>query len=108
MPPSGLGTAERGADAVKDLSFPGLHHEAAQWLVTHRNLKAICLDTASIDCGRSERFDSHVVLCSAQVPIFENLANLDQLPEKGFTIIALPMRIQGSSGGPIRIIAVLE
>ena len=103
-----LGTAERGASGVKDLSFPGLHPEAAEWLVKHRRPKAVGLDTASIDYGKSKQFESHVVLCTAQIPIFENVARLDRLPEKGFTIIALPMLIEGASGGPLWIIAVLE
>ncbi len=102
-----LGTAELGEEAVQDLSFPGLHHEAAEWLVENRNIKVIGLDTASIDYGKSTKFKSHVVLCSAQIPILENVANLDKLPEKGFTIMALPMLIEGASGGPTRIIAIL-
>jgi kynurenine formamidase len=103
-----LGTAERGAAAVSRLSFPGLDPAAAEWLVNHRKIAAIGLDTASIDRGKSEYFRAHQILFSAEIPVFENVANLDQLPEKGFQVIALPMKIKGGSGAPLRIIAILD
>ncbi|MCI0707347.1 MAG: cyclase family protein [Ignavibacteriae bacterium] len=102
-----MGTAERGEAAVKNLHFPGLHPEAAKWLVENRNIKAIGLDTPSIDYGQSTLFESHVTLYKQNIPAFENVANLDQLPEKGFSVIALPMNIKGGSGAPLRIIAIL-
>ena len=102
-----LGTAERGDDAVKDLSFPGLHPDAAKWLVENRSPKAVGIDTASIDHGPSKDFRAHVELMTKDIPAFENVANLDKLPAKGFKIIALPMKIKGGSGGPLRIVALL-
>ena len=102
-----LGTDERGAAAVAKLHFPGLDPAAARWLTTERSIKAIGLDTASIDRGQSTLFESHRALFEKNVPAFENVANLDQLPVKGFTIVALPMKIKGGSGGPLRIIAML-
>lgn len=101
-----LGTDERGAGAVPKLHFPGLSPEAARWLTTERSIKAIGLDTASIDYGQSTQFESHRTLFAANVPAFENLANLDQLPAKNFSIIALPMKIKGGSGGPLRVVAI--
>lgn len=101
-----LGTDERGADAVAKLHFPGLDPAAAKWLAQNRSIKAIGLDTASIDRGQSTLFESHRTLFENNIPAFENVANLDQLPVKGFTIIALPMKIKGGSGGPLRIIAM--
>ncbi len=103
-----LGTAERGEEAVQKLHFPGLSPDAAQWLVDNRSIKAIGIDTPSIDYGQSEYFESHVILLSKNIPAFENLTNLDQLPEIGFSIIALPIKIKGGSGGPLRIIALKE
>lgn len=100
-----LGTAERGEEAVAKLSFPGLDPAAAKWLVEERKINAVGIDTASIDRGKSELFESHVALMTNDVPAFENVANLDKLPEKGFRIIALPMKIRNGSGGPLRIIA---
>ena len=102
-----LGTDKRGNDAVKDLHFPGLAPEAAEWLVKNRKIKAVGLDTASIDRGQSTDFGSHVALMSENIPAFENVANLDQLPVKGATVIALPMKIKNGSGAPLRIIALL-
>lgn len=103
-----MGTDERGKEAVAKLHFPGLHPEAAKWLVEKRGIKAVGLDTPSIDYGQSTLFETHRTLFAANVPAFENLANLDQLPTKGFEVIALPMKIKGGSGAPLRIIAILN
>ncbi|WP_053978198.1 cyclase family protein [Mangrovimonas xylaniphaga] len=103
-----LGTEERGESAVAKLHFPGLSPEAAEWLVTNRNIHAIGIDTPSIDYGQSQYFKSHVVLLSKNIPAFENLTNLNLLPSKGFEIIALPMKIKGGSGAPLRIVALLN
>lgn len=101
-----MGTDERGESAVAKLHFPGLDPETAKWLVANRKIKAIGLDTPSIDYGQSTLFGSHVTLYAHDVPAFENVANLDKLPVKGFTVIAFPMKIKGGSGGPLRIAAV--
>ncbi len=103
-----MGTDERGGGAVAKLHFPGLHPKAAEWLVNNRKVKAVGLDTPSIDYGQSVLFESHVRLFEKNVPAFENLANLEQLPEKGFVIIALPMKIKGGTGGPLRIVAIVH
>jgi len=102
-----LGTEERGAEAVAKLHFPGLDPAAARWITQNRSIKAIGLDTASIDYGQSQLFESHRALFEKDIPAFENVANLDQLPVKGFSVIALPMKIKGGSGGPLRIVAIL-
>jgi kynurenine formamidase len=103
-----LGTDQHGDEAAKDLHFPGLDPDAAKWLVENRKIKAIGLDTASIDYGQSSEFKSHVVLMTNNVPAFENLADLDQLPAKGFQIVALPMKIKSGSGAPLRIVAFVN
>lgn len=103
-----MGTDERGAEAVPKLHFPGLHPEAARWLVTNRSIKAIGLDTPSIDYGQSTLFESHRILFERNIPAFENLASLERLPAKDFHVIALPMKIKGGSGGPLRVVAVTE
>jgi kynurenine formamidase len=102
-----MGTDNRGTEAVGDLHFPGLDPQAAKWLVEKRNINAIGLDTPSIDFGQSQLFESHRILFKENIPAFENVANLDKLPAKGAIIIALPMKIKGGSGGPLRIIAML-
>lgn len=102
-----LGTAERGEAAVAGLHFPGLHSDAARWIVANRPIKAIGIDTASIDYGQSRLFESHRVLYERNIPAFENLASLERLPAVGAFVIALPMKIAGGSGAPLRIVALL-
>jgi kynurenine formamidase len=91
---------------ASNLHFPGLGKDAATLLVA-RGADAVGIDTASIDHGPSRTFDAHRVLAAANVPIFENLANLDRLPATGAWVIALPMKIAGGSGGPLRAVAVV-
>ena len=102
-----LGTDRTGQAAVAELHFPGLAPEAAEWIVKNRKIKAIAIDTASIDYGQSDTFGSHVALMSENIPAFENVANLDKIPVKGAQVIALPMKIKGGSGAPLRIIAFI-
>ncbi len=102
-----LGTAERGQSAIAKLRFPGLHADAARWLIEARSIRAVGLDTASIDRGTSTQFDTHRALFEANVPAFENLAGLEELPASGFIVVALPIKIRGGSGGPLRAIAII-
>lgn len=100
-----LGTAQKGD--VANLHFPGFSKEAAEWLVAQRSIDAIGVDTPSIDHGPSKDFIVHQTINGANKPAFENVANLDRLPEQGALFVALPMKIGGGSGAPARIIAVL-
>lgn len=102
-----LGTDQKGPDAVKDLHFPGLHPDAAKWLVANRKIKAVGIDTASIDFGQSTKFESHVALMTNNIPAFENVADMTKLPAKGFHVFAMPMKIKGGSGAPLRIAAFI-
>jgi kynurenine formamidase len=103
-----LGTDRRGPEAVAELHFPGLDPAAARWLVANRRIGSIGLDTASIDRGQSQTFESHQILFKAGIPALENVASLDRLPLRGFRVVALPMNIQGGTGAPLRIIALLD
>jgi kynurenine formamidase len=93
-------------DASK-LSFPSYGVEAARLLVEERGVAALGIDTASIDYGRSTDFQVHRVAAARNVPGFENLTNLDQLPARGTLLVALPMKIEGGSGAPLRAIALV-
>ena len=93
-------------DASK-LHFPSYSEGAARYLIGDRRAVAIGVDAASIDYGASKDFIVHQVAAAAQVVGFENLMNLDQIPPKGATIIALPMKIEGGSGGPLRAVALV-
>ena len=101
-----LGTGRTGPEAVSELHFPGIDSVAAQWLVD-RKVKAVGIDTPSIDYGQSTGFPTHRLLFASNIPAFENVANLDQVPPRGSFVIALPMKIKGGSGGPLRIVALV-
>ena len=100
-----LGTDLTGPEAVPELHFPGLDPAAAAWLVENRSVVAVGIDTPSIDYGQSTDFQAHVTLYSAEIAGFENVANLGEIPEAGAFVVALPMKIAGGSGGPLRIVA---
>ncbi len=102
-----LGTASRGEAGVAQLHFPGLHPDAARFLVEQRGVGAVGIDTASLDRGQSTTFEAHRILAAADVPGFENLANLDRLPSRGALLMALPMKVGGGSGGPLRAVALV-
>ncbi|MFC7536012.1 cyclase family protein [Sphingomonas sp. GCM10030256] len=89
-----------------NLHFPGISREAAELLV-RRRVDAVGIDTPSLDNGQSRDFMAHRILSAANIPGLENVASLEQLPPAGATVIALPMKIRGGSGGPARIIALL-
>ena len=100
-----LGTEKPGD--VANLHFPSFSKEAAEFLIAERSIDAIGVDTPSIDYGQSKDFIVHQIINGADKPALENIANLDQLPPHGATLIALPMKIAKGSGGPVRIIAIL-
>ena len=102
-----MGTDKRGDSAVALLHFPGLHPDGARWIATERKIRAIGLDTPSIDYGQSKDFACHVILFSHDIPALENVADMSRLPAVGLTVVALPMKIKGGSGGPVRIVAIL-
>ena len=89
------------------LHFPSYGKEAAEFLVRERKVGALGVDTASIDYGPSQDFLVHRIASGANVPGLENIARLDALPDQGAWIVALPMKIAGGSGGPLRIVALL-
>jgi len=91
---------------ASNLHFPGVSRQAAEWLV-QRKVAGVGIDTASLDPGPSKDFQAHRILNGAGIYGLENVANLGKIPPRGATLIALPMKIKGGSGGPVRIIAVL-
>ncbi len=93
-------------DASK-LHFPSFGVDAARLLVQQRRVAALGADVASIDYGPSTDFMVHRVAAAAGVIGLENLARLETLPARGATIIALPMKIEGGSGGPVRVVALV-
>ena len=47
-------------------------------------------------------------LFKAEIPIIANITNLDKLPESGFTLIVMPLKISGICTCPARVIAILN
>jgi kynurenine formamidase len=89
-----------------DLHFPSYGRKAAELLVRERRVAALGVETPSIDYGPSRDIVVHQVASAANVVGFENLANLDLVPATGAWVVALPMKIRGGSGGPLRIVAL--
>jgi len=76
-------------------------------LVENRKVHAVGIDTPSIDHGQSKTYPTHQILFAANIPAFENVANLERVPQTGSFVVALPMKIRGGSGGPLRIVAII-
>lgn len=93
--------------ATSNLHFPSYGAEAARALVEQRKVGALGVDTASIDHGPSKDFIVHQIAGGANVPGLENIANLGELPATGAWVIALPMKIAGGSGGPVRVVGLV-
>ncbi len=98
-----LGTDKFGD--VTHLHFPGLSKEAAEYLVS-KQIKGVGLDTPSLDPGVSVDFKAHQIILGANLFGIENVANLATLPPVGSQLIVAPMKIEGGSGAPTRVLAL--
>jgi len=99
-------TSYRNMDAAGVMHFPGYSVEAAKVLIA-RGVYAVGIDTLSIDYGPSKNFEVHRLTLPAGLYQLENVANLDKLPAKGAFVVAAPIKLEGGSGGPVRIFALL-
>jgi kynurenine formamidase len=97
--------AYRNPDASGTLHFPGFGAEATEWLLRRRGIRALDVDSLSIDPGNSTTFDTHLILSAADRYGLENLANLDRLPRRGATIVVGLIPYEEGSGGQARIFA---
>lgn len=96
----------RNMDAKGVMHFPGYSVAAARLLISRR-VSGLCIDTLSIDYGPSKDFEVHRTTLPAGLFHVENIANLDKLPATGAFIIAAPIKLEGGSGGPVRVFAIL-
>jgi kynurenine formamidase len=96
----------RNTDASGVMHFPGYSVETAKFLMS-RGVVGLGIDTLSIDYGPSKNFEVHRVDLPAGLFNLENVANLDQLPESGAFLIVAPIKLEGGSGGPVRIFGIL-
>ena len=95
------------AEDASNLTFPGFGADATRLLVQERKVGMLGIDTASVDYGPSQDFIVHQIGAAEGVPNLENQTNLAELPETGSVIVALPMKIEGGSGGPVRVVALI-
>jgi len=96
----------RNQDAQGRMHFPGISVEAAKLLI-HRKVSGLGCDTLSIDYGASADFAVHHLTLGAGLYHLENLADLTALPEAGAFLVAAPIKLEGGSGGPVRVFALL-
>jgi kynurenine formamidase len=98
----------RNADAKGTMHFPGYSEEAAKFLVEGRRVLAIGIDTLSIDYGPSKDFPVHQYTLGHSVYQLENVANLELVPAVGGIVVVAPMKLEGGSGSPVRILALIR
>jgi kynurenine formamidase len=96
----------RNQDAAGRMHFPGFSVEAVEWLI-ERKVSGIGCDTMSVDCGASDQFAVHRLALGVGLYNLENLADLSELPEKGAFLVVAPIKLEGGSGGPVRVFALL-
>ncbi len=97
----------RNQDAQGHMHFPGFSVEAAK-LFIERKVSGLGCDTMSVDYGASGDFAVHRLALGAGLYHLENLADLSALPERGAFLIVAPIKLEGGSGGPVRVFAMLE
>lgn len=93
-------------DAEGNFAFPGFGKSATDLLLT-LDVVAIGVDTLSIDPGNSADFAVHNSWLPAGRYGIEALANLEELPVKGATIVVGAPKHRGGTGGPARVLALI-
>jgi kynurenine formamidase len=97
----------RNQDAQGKMHFPGLSAEAAKVLIS-RKVSGIGCDTMSVDYGASEDFAVHHLVLGAALYQLENLSNLSEVPEAGAFLVVAPIKLEGGSGGAVRVFALIS
>jgi len=97
-----------GTEAYRD-ALPRISIELARWLVD-RKVAMIGVEPPSVaDVNNvAELTDVHQTLFRGGVLIVEGLTNLNQISESVVQFVALPMKITGGDGSPVRAIAIEE
>jgi kynurenine formamidase len=96
----------RNQDAQGKMHFPGFSTDAAKLLIDRR-VSGLGCDTLSIDYGASSDFAVHHVSLGAGLYHLENLADMSELPEIGAFLVVAPIKLEGGSGGAVRVFALL-
>ncbi|MFD2177608.1 cyclase family protein [Veronia pacifica] len=91
---------------------PGPNQEAVEWMIKERNVLGFGVETINTDAGQSFGWSMplpcHTLMHGANKYGLQCLKNLDLLPPTGATIIAAPLKIEGGSGSPLRVLALVE
>jgi kynurenine formamidase len=96
----------KGMDAAGSMHFPGFSVEAAQYLISKR-ISGIGADAMSVDAGDSNDYAVHTLALGSDLYQIENLSDLSGVPESGALLIVAPIKLEGGSGGPCRVFAIL-
>lgn len=94
-----------GRDADGTLHFPGISPQAAEWLLTEREVAGIAVDTLSLDNGPSSDFKTHNLWLPAGRWGLENVANLERTPAAGATLVVGLPKVKDATGAPVRLFA---
>lgn len=86
--------------------FPGFHEEVASFLIENRQVHGLAVDTMSLDFGATIDSAVHNIWLPSGRYGIENVANLGLTPPLGATLVAGAPKIQGTTGGPGRLIAL--
>ena len=74
-------------------------------LLAGAGLKGVGLDTPSLDTFGGQA--DHDICAPAGMVNIENLANLGALPLEGFTLLVLPLKLEGTEASPVRAVAIV-
>ena len=96
-----------GKDGSGVLHFPGISPEAADWLLKERKVLGLAVDTLSLDHGPSKDFKVHYAWLPSGRWGLESVANLDQVPASGATLVVGLAKVKDATGGPARLIALI-
>jgi len=96
----------RNQDGQGRMHFPGFSANAAKLLI-ERKVSGLGCDTMSVEHGASTDFSLHRLTLGAGLYHLENLADLSEVPECGAFLIAAPIKLEGGSGGAVRVFAIL-
>jgi kynurenine formamidase len=88
-----------------NLCFPTYSNEAAEYLLT-KNIAGIGIDTLSPDMPESG-YPVHELMLGAGKYILENVANLDQMPSVGAFCLVAPLKVEGATEAPVRLIGFI-
>lgn len=85
--------------------FPGFGKAATQFLLEERLIAGVGIDTHGVDPGQDESFAVNKLVLAKQRIVLENLANIDQLPAVGITLVIGILPLLGGSGSPVSVLA---